>query len=275
MEAAVREAAGDEARIEGVTLDLASLESVRSFSTRLKGLASFRKLQQDGLDVLVNNAGVMAIPEERRTEDGFERQVGTNYLGHFALTASLLPLLRRSGRPFRVVNVSSAANNGVDRAGLEKFSADATLDPQPYSQWGNYCASKAMNILYSKELQRRFDAAGVEASAVSLHPGAVATDLGRYLLGGSDATSTKDALASASPFVVGALKLLSGVVLPVDEGANTQVFLASSENLAADGGLYFDKMRPAAPNPATEDADLAARLWSKAVQLTGADYGDL
>ena len=222
---------------------------MKSFPTRLKG-ANVKKI-----DVLMENAGVMAIPEKLTTSNGFERQIGVNHLGHFALTSALMPLLEAAGA-FRVVVVSSSAtagasrhtrrrsfrglgprasersrpslpskernlgrvrtrdehrlesrrcdterrapslsdserddltslhlarhaaetqaNNGATKGGIESAIAD-DLDPKSYSQWGNYCLSKAFNVLFANELQRRFDAKGLGASAVSLHPGAVQT----------------------------------------------------------------------------------------------------
>lgn len=264
LEDAVRSLVPD-AQIRGVVLDLASLNSIKSFTKRAQ--------LDDGLDVLVNNAGVMALPEERYTEDGFERQIGINFLGHFALTALLLPFLRK--RPsFRVVNVSSSANYGATSDAVETSLA-AKLNP-PYSQWGNYCLSKLFNILFSVELQRRFDAASLAASSVSLHPGAVATDLGRYLIGGSDATSTASAIGD-SPLVLLAAKALSFFVLSVDKGANTQVYLAANADtggldFAQNGGLYFDSMRPSEPNKLAGDPVLARRLWSIAAELTDTSY---
>lgn len=256
MEETVRERV-PKAEVKGLLLDLASLDSIRSFKVPEK------------IDVLVNNAGVMALPDKRYTQDGFERQVGVNFLGHFALTAVLLPFMKET---FRVVNVSSSANYGADRKAVED-SLDHDLDSPQYSQWGNYCESKAYNILFTNELQRRFENKGLQASAVSLHPGAVATDLGRYLIGGSDAVSSPP--PPSSPFAHLILKTLSFVVLPIDQGANTQVFLAADPDLASNGGKYFDKMAPANPNSITLDREIAGRLWDLAEKLTDADYASL
>lgn len=265
LEDAVRSLVPD-AQIRGVVLDLASLDSIKSFTKRAQ--------LDGGLDVVVNNAGVMALPEELYTEDGFERQIGINFLGHFALTALLLPFLRK--RPsFRVINVSSAANYGATSDAVE--TSLATKLTPPYSQWGNYCLSKLFNIMFSVELQRRFDAANLAASSVSLHPGAVATDLGRYLIGGSDATSIASAIGD-SPLALFAAKALSIFVLPVDKGANTQVYLAANADtgvgldFARNGGLYFDSMRPSEPNKLAFDPILARRLWSLAAELTNTSY---
>ncbi|KAJ1449510.1 hypothetical protein M885DRAFT_535239 [Pelagophyceae sp. CCMP2097] len=256
---------------QGVVLDLASLESIKSFPARLPaGVA------QGGIDVLVNNAGVMAIPERLETADGFERQIGINFLGHYALVGALLPYLRQKGA-FRVVSVSSAAQDFATGDAIKKAIA-ADLEPE-YSAWGNYGLSKAFNVAFSTELQRRFDAAGITASAVSLHPGLVQTDLARYLLGTTETATapTAEAVAAMNPLQKLALQAVNLVVLPVAVGANTQVFLAAggdtpTRNLAASGGLYFDDMRIAKPNAAAVDAQVAKDLWQKAEKLTGVKY---
>ena len=135
-------------------LDLADLASVRAFATGYR---------PDGLDLLVNNAGVMAVPL-RHTPDGFESQFGTNHLGHFALTGLLLPkLLARPGA--RVVTVTS----GYHRIGRIDFT---DLDARDrYRKWPAYAQSKLANLLFTFELQRRADTAGVELLALSAHPG--------------------------------------------------------------------------------------------------------
>lgn len=250
--------------IRAVELDLGDLKSVQSFPQRLP--KDVRKI-----DVLLENAGVMAIPEKLTTADGFERQIGVNHLGHFALTAALLPLLEKAGE-FRVVAVSSSANFGASKGAIEK-ALDDDLDPKAYSQWGNYCLSKAFNILFADELQRRFDAKGLRASAVALHPGAVQTDLARYLISGTEKAEKgvplADVYGDMNPAQQFLLRGLQNFVLTVPVGANTQVFLAASPDLAADGGKYFDTMKPTKPNPATDDKALAGRLWETSERLTG------
>ena len=249
--------------IRAVELDLGDLKSVSSFPARLpKDVTK--------VDVLMENAGVMAIPDKLSTRDGFERQIGVNHLGHFALTAAMMPLLEKAPT-FRVIAVSSSANFGASKDAIGKAIAD-DLDPKEYSQWGNYCLSKAFNVLFADELQRRFEAKGLRGSAVSLHPGAVQTDLARYLISGTEkaeaGVALADTYATMNGFQQQLLKGLSNFVLPIPLGANTQVFLAASPNLAADGGLYFDSMKPAKPGPATGDADLAAKLWAASERLT-------
>ena len=271
-EAAVREAAPG-ARVLGVELDLAELASVRGLPARLNAIGV------KAIDVLVLNAGVMAIPERLSTADGFERTLGVNHLGHYALTAQLLPQLRRAKDGFRVVAVSSAANSFATASGM-RSAIDAGLETTPYSQWGSYGLSKAANILFVKELQRRLDENGVKGAAVALHPGVVQTELPRYLVGGVEKTdaqlSVAEMTAEKSGLEQAAMRGAAAFVWPVERGANTQVWLAAAADsggvLAADGGRYFDDMREASPNPLCADADLARALWEKSAALTGARY---
>ncbi len=146
-------------------LDLSSLDSVRNF------VGSFVAANRQ-LDLLINNAGVM-IPPESKTTDGFELQFGVNHLGHFALTAGLLPLLN-STEGSRVVNVSSMAH----RFGHMDFD-DLNFEQRGYSAMGAYGQSKLANLLFTAELQRRLEAAGADTLVVAAHPGWTATDLQR------------------------------------------------------------------------------------------------
>jgi NAD(P)-dependent dehydrogenase (short-subunit alcohol dehydrogenase family) len=164
-------------RLVGVSLDLADLSSVRTLPARLEAALGAKDAP---IDVLLNNAGVMAIPERLETADGFEKTMGINHLGHFALVAALLPSLKRAANGFRVINVSSEAHRFASTDSIRQ-ALDANLDP-PYAAggWGNYGLSKAANVLFTVELQTRIEAAGLRGSAVSLHPGVVQTDLQRY-----------------------------------------------------------------------------------------------
>ena len=137
-------------------LDLADLASVRAFAAAWTG----------DLDVLINNAGVMAVPEQR-TADGFEMQFGTNHLGHFALTNLLLPHVTD-----RVVTVSSGAHRG-GRIDLD----DLNWERRRYRTWSAYGQSKLANLLFTLELQRRLTAVGSSVRAVAAHPGYSATNL--------------------------------------------------------------------------------------------------
>src|SRR5205823_785508 len=152
-EAAAAEMTGDVGVRE---LDLSDLSSVRAFAEAWEG----------DLDILINNAGVMATPLTR-TKDGFELQIGTNHLGHFALTNLLLPRLRD-----RVVTVSSGAHR-IGRIRLD----DLNWEREGYKRWQAYGQSKLANLLFTGELQRRLDEAGSSLRAMAAHPGYAATNL--------------------------------------------------------------------------------------------------
>ena len=151
-----------QAQVTVMELNLADLKSIRAFAESF--LAS-----HDRLDILINNAGVMALPA-RKTVDGFEMQFGTNHLGHFALTGLLLPVLKKTPGS-RVVTVSS----GVHVSGDIHF--DDLQWEKKYDQWGAYAQSKLANLLFAYELQRRFAETGIKAISVSCHPGYAATNL--------------------------------------------------------------------------------------------------
>src|SRR5882757_7535291 len=150
------------ANISYERLDLASLASVADFAERMQARQS--------LDLLINNAGVMALPRRQTTADGFEMQFGTNHLGHFALTARLMPLLRRAGAP-RIVSVSSLAH----RTGFIDF--DDLQGVRAYSPWKAYGQSKLATLMFALELQRRSDAAGWNLISNAAHPGFARTNL--------------------------------------------------------------------------------------------------
>jgi NAD(P)-dependent dehydrogenase (short-subunit alcohol dehydrogenase family) len=152
-----------DASLELQPLDLASLASVAEAAASILA-------DHPGVDILVNNAGVMAIPE-RRTEDGFEMQLAVNHLGHFALTARLLPALLR-GSDARVVSVTSTGRH----AGRPLDPANPHLSGR-YEPWRAYGQSKLANVHFALELERRFRAAGVPAGSIVVHPGFANTDL--------------------------------------------------------------------------------------------------
>jgi len=150
------------AKVSYEHLDLASLASVADFAQRMGARQS--------LDLLINNAGVMALPRRQTTADGFEMQFGTNHLGHFALTAGLMPLLRRATGP-RVVSVSSLAH----RTGFIDFND--LQGARVYSPWKAYGQSKLATLMFALELQRRSDAAGWNLTSNAAHPGFARTNL--------------------------------------------------------------------------------------------------
>jgi NAD(P)-dependent dehydrogenase (short-subunit alcohol dehydrogenase family) len=236
-------------------LDLADLGSVRAFA------AGYRP---DGLDLLVNNAGVMAVPL-RRTADGFESQFGTNHLGHFALTGLLLPrLLARPGA--RVVTVTS----GAHRVGRIDF---ADLDAHGrYHKWPAYSQSKLANLLFTFELQRRADAAGIELLALAAHPGYAATNLqtaGPRLAGSRLMERSMEALTRvvAQPAQGGALPTLRAATDPALHGG---------EVFGPDGFLELrGAPKQVAVSRRARDRGVAERLWQVSEEKTGVRYAAL
>jgi len=257
----VKAASGSD-NVHFLQLDLADLDNVKAFKKRFSS-----EKYGDHIDVLMNNAGVMAIPERKETKNGFEQQFGVNHLGHFALTGELLPLLEKAKDGARVIAVSSTAHLGANK---ELMSGDL-MAPERYTQWGAYCQSKLANVLFAKELDRRFKEAGVKATAVSCHPGGVDTDLQRWTVTSDGDPQKAIKLRKDTPV---ADAFIGFVTRSVQLGANTQVYLAAGADggYGKSGGEYFDNMAPGFLNPAANDADLAKELWSKSEQLTGVKY---
>lgn len=255
---AIRKASGS-SDVHYLQLDLADLQSVKKFAE------AYQQQPYGGkVDVLMNNAGVMAIPERMETKDGFEEQFGVNHLGHFALVGLLMPLLRKATDFARVINVSSTAHLGATRELLE----GDLMAPSRYTQWGAYCQSKLANVLFAKELDRRFKAAGLKATAVSCHPGGVDTDLARWLIVAEDNPAEAKRLREEN---VIAKNLTAFLTRDVHLGANTQIYLAAGSDGGLDksGGQYFDNMAPGLLNPVANDEALAKKLWEESEKLTG------
>lgn len=231
------------ARLEVSRLDLADLASVRAFADRL-GAA------HDRLDLLVNNAGIMAVPHAR-TADGFESQFGTNHLGHFALTGLLLPLLREAPAP-RVVTVSSLGH----RAGRIAF--DDLMAERRYNRWTAYFQSKLANLLFTYELARR--ELGVLAAAA--HPGGSATELGKDTPVQRTLFTALDPLFM-QPAAMGALPTLRAATAPDVRGGEYY----------GPGGFAEVRGHPVhvQSSRAARDEDTARRLWGVSVELTGVD----
>lgn len=226
-------------------LDLADLDLVRDFAD---GFITMH----DRLDLLVNNAGVM-VPPESKTKQGFELQFGVNHLGHFALTGRLLELLR--GTPgARVVTVSSRAH----RIGTLDFD-DLNFTERGYQPWRAYGQSKLANLLFTLELQRRFDAEGVDLIAAAAHPGWTGTDLQR-----------NSRLARA---------IGSFIAMSPEQGALPTLRAATAPDVK--GGDYYGphgvrELRGYPVRVGTSDAarnaEDAARLWRVSEDLTGVRY---
>ncbi|MBM3692353.1 MAG: SDR family NAD(P)-dependent oxidoreductase [Actinobacteria bacterium] len=245
---ALRAAVPDAAVGYGV-LELASLASVRAFADGFTA-------EHDRLDLLIANAGVMAMPFGL-TEDGFEAHLGTNHLGHFVLMARLLPLLVASA-PARVVLLSSGGHLASDiRWDDPNFARGDFVKMEAYGQ------SKTANILHAVELERRYGPLGVHAYAV--HPGMVRTDLGRHFTA-DDLEDLKERARRRGGTGGGPGGL--PVTVGVEVGAATSVW-AAVRAADADGGRYCADCAVASAAPYATDPDAARRLWSLSESLTG------
>jgi NAD(P)-dependent dehydrogenase (short-subunit alcohol dehydrogenase family) len=248
------------AQVELALLDLASLASIRQFAANF--LARGEKL-----DLLINNAGVMAFPQRRTTGDGFEAQFGTNHLGHFALTALLFPALLQAAAQSlelpRVLTVSSIAH----KRGRMHF--DDLQFTQQYNPWAAYQQSKLANLLFTWELNRRIHAGGLYVRAIAAHPGVAATNL--FQSGPGEGRPGLRARV---------MRHLIGLVgQPEAQGALPVLYAATAPEVE-DGGYYgpdrFFEFRGSPVRVTAEshavDAAAAARLWQISEQLTGVKF---
>jgi NAD(P)-dependent dehydrogenase (short-subunit alcohol dehydrogenase family) len=246
-----------DARLELEQLDLGDLGSVRAFADRFS--RGHRRL-----DVLINNAGVMAIPR-RTTRDGFEMQIGTNHLGHFALTGLLLERLIESP-PARVVTVSSMAHA---MGAFRVFDADDLRLQRGYQKWRAYGRSKLANLLFAYELQRRLEPRFPEVISVACHPGYAATNLQSV---GPEMSGS--AMSKAFMAVGNALFAQSAAA-----GALPTLYAATAADVrggdyVGPGGLFHmggapEKQRS---NQRSYDLYAARKLWATSAALTGVSY---
>ena len=243
------------AQLDTLTVDLTSLESIRAATSRAR-----QRLKK--IDILINNAGVMATPFHH-THDGFEMQFGTNHLGHFALTAELMPLVER-GHLKRIVNLSSRAHHfaPVD------FD-DPHFERRAYDPWISYGQSKTANVLFTVGLEQRFAVLGIQAFAV--HPGGIQTNLGRHMTEEMRESLTASLAARDSGF--------QWKTIP--QGAATTCWAATAEELEGKGGVYCEDchvaevddespvagVRSYALNPSFAD-----QLWKLSEDATGAKF---
>ncbi|SHN61335.1 SDR family NAD(P)-dependent oxidoreductase [Erythrobacter sanguineus] len=248
-----------DAELETIICDLGNLASIRACGDEAR--ARFAKI-----DLLINNAGVMACPL-LRTADGFEMQFGTNHLGHFALTAELMPLIEAGANTKgsgRIVNLSSRGH---------QFAPTDCNDPnfteQDYDPWISYGQSKTANILFSVGLEARYGQRGIHAYAV--HPGGINTNLGRHL----DAAMVAELMARVTTSDAG----FAWKTIP--QGAATSCWAATAPELEGAGGVYCEDCHVAAVDDQSSasgvrsyalDAQSAERLWTLSEQLTGAQY---
>ena len=246
------------AKAELAALDLSDLKSVRAFGAAFaaRGVP---------LDLLINNAGVMAPLSRKISPDGFELQMATNHLGHFLLTSLLLPSLKRAPAP-RVVTVASIAH----RRGRMNF--DDLQSERSYSPFASYAQTKLANLLFAFEFQRRLDKAGLKLLSVAAHPGVARTSLVVNGIGGGRRT-----------FLTRVIDLFSPLYMHSEaRGALPSLYAATSPD-AVPGGYYgpdgFREMTgfPVRVDcmPQAKDAAAAARLWDVSKTLTGADFSGL
>lgn len=234
-------------------LDLADLASIKAFGDRMKA-------QRKSLDILVNNAAVMNPPQRMVTKDGFELQMGTNYLGHFALTAYLLPLLQKGNMP-RVVTLSSLAH----LSGAINF--DDLQSEHNYKPMVTYSMSKLACIMFALELQRRSAAAGWGISSMGSHPGISRTEL------------IPNGAGKNSP--MGIIRRVLGPIMfqPAAHGAWPSLYAATAKD--ATGGTYYGPSRMnemrgypkiAKIAPQATDVKVASRLWEESEKITNVKF---
>jgi len=257
LDAAVSEirARDPNAKLETILCDLGSLESVRACAAEANN-------RFDRIDLLINNAAVMACPLDQ-TSDGFEMQFGTNHLGHFALTKGLMPLIQKGASASgsgRIVNLSSRGHH-ITPVHLE----DPFFEHRAYDAWQSYGYAKTANVLFTVGLERRFADQGVHSYAV--HPGGIQTNLGRHLSEEQAQELTQRVIESDPNFEWKS----------IPQGAATQVWAATAPELEARGGVYCEDchvaevddessnggVRSYALDPQTADA-----LWTLSEELT-------
>ena len=233
-------------------LDLADLKSVRSFVQAF--LAKHKRL-----DILINNAGVMALPK-RKTVDGFEMQFGTNHLGHFALTGLLLPILKATPNG-RIVTVSS----GVHTSGDIHF--DDLQWEKTYDRWGAYAQSKLANLLFAYELQRQLSANGSQLISVGCHPGYAATNL-----------QAAGPQMDGSAVKLWMMKIANAIFAQrQDMGALPTLYAAVASDvngcdyIGPQSGMRGYPAKVMSNNKSYDEA-LAKRLWKVSEELTGVVY---
>ncbi|XP_072766980.1 retinol dehydrogenase 11-like [Anoplolepis gracilipes] len=223
-------------------LDLSSLKSVKECAKKLL-------TKESAIHLLINNAGVMMCPQET-TEDGFELQLQTNYIGHFLLTLLLLPKMQSSGPGCRIINVSSF---------LHLFGAihnDLNLK-ESYGPMKAYIQSKLANILFTKELARRLKEANIdEINVYSLHPGVITTEIGRHY-------NTTIFPGASTIFQI----FLQPFLKNPEQGAQTTIYCSVDEKAADETGLYYKECGVATPQWRAQDDQIAKDLWDKTCRL--------
>ena len=246
-------------------LDLDDLSSVKAFPQALSRLPVW-KSNDAKIDVLMNNAGVMAIPDKQLTKDGIERTFQSNHLGHFVLTAKLSDKLSDKAR---VINLSSSAHS-IPSKGLDLDNLNGEKEYGPLLSYGY---SKLSNILFTKELQQRATEAGKGWTVVANHPGVVETDLFRHFLSEEKQKQFETEGPQGLDKII--VNFVSLFLRPVERGANTQIYLASVDDntMARLGGKYVVDMKVTKPSKNTQDEDAAKGLWDISEKLSGIKFG--
>lgn len=247
-----------DATVDVVELDLADLAGVRRAAQ--EAVAAYQRI-----DILINNAGIMIPPRASRTTDGFELQMGTNHLGHFAWTATLWPLLRASEA--RIVAVSSVAHASASSIDLTALTPEGST--RTYRRWQTYAESKLANLVFALELHRRAKAAGLGVVSVAAHPGYASTNL----------TKTGPSVNGLSLPGIGMHQITKVIGQPASHGA--WPLLMAATDLSLTGGEYvgpsgFRGMRGrptlvGMSRPA-RDEGLADELWTASEQATGLTF---
>ncbi len=244
-----------QAQVEVRRLDLADLASVDEFAWL------WREAHLEGLDLLINNAGIMAIPR-RETADGFEMQLGTNHLGHFALTGRLLEAIRPGGR---IVTVSSQAHR------MGKIAFEDLMGQRKYGAWRAYGQSKIANLLFMRSLAERLERAGSTVMSVAAHPGYASTHLqavGPEMRGQGWMNTVMGGLNKvlAQSAAMGALPTLYAATFPA---------IRSGDYIGPDGfGEQRGHPKLVGMTESARDDAVADRLWSVSEDLTGVRYLD-
>ena len=244
-----------EAQLETLTVDLTDLENIRAATSRAR--QRFGKI-----DILINNAGVMATPF-LHTHDGFEMQFGTNHLGHFALTGELFPLIER-GHLKRIVNLSSRGHH-IAPVGFD----DPHFQHRPYDPWASYGQSKTANVLFTVGLEQHFAVLGIHAYAV--HPGGIQTNLGRHM--------TPEMMEALMARVTSSDTGFQWKTIP--QGAATQCWAATAPEIEGKGGVYCEDCHVAEVDDESATSGVrsyalnpsfAERLWKLSEEATGVKY---
>lgn len=237
----IKKESGNE-RISYELLNLSSQKNVRSFAERIGE-------KHPKIDVLINNAGCY-LSELTLNDDGIETQFATNHLGHFLLTNLLLPNLKAAGKA-RIINLSSMAHKSFRELDLD----DINFEKEEYGGWKSYSRSKFCNILFTRELARRLEGTGITANSV--HPGGVRTTI---------------AEKNVNWYTKLGWILMKPLMITVEKGAATSIYLASSPDVDGKTGHYWVRCKQEYSNRPSQDPETAKALWKKSEELVGQEF---